>query len=554
MAGSREARAIAVAALLVAVGVVMVRLGFGSFELRSAILALLTGWIMGASGLRAWIREPSSRTGLLLVAAAAAWYLANLQRTSIPLLDDVAGVLRLAYAAILVHAILAFPSGHLRSSLSSMLILAAYSTSLLPSPAGGILIAVLVAIGVVSGLLARVRAHAPPGWPPLVGLPFALVLGAASALPWVVSGGSALDTRPALEVAMAIVAVSLSASIVIASERLQRVTDLVVELGGAGVGGLAGPLAVAIGDPTLEVGFWLADQNRYVDPTGREIVLPAPGSGRGMTPIDRAGRPVAVLIHDAETTADPGVRSSIARAADLSGANARLQAEVQTQLVDVAASRRRLLEAADEERRVLRTRLDEDLGTLFTDLEAALVDAGLGSDCPASTAGPVVQLRETRREMAEIANGLHPGALDTLGLAGALRALAGRSRVPVRMQIDTSIDGTPASQAALYFVCSETLTNAAKHAGATSISVRLTQSDGNLLLTIEDDGIGGADPRRGTGLLGLRDRLEALGGTLSIASRASHGTRVVAAVPAGQGSAPPPTEGNGAVRGQRRVT
>lgn len=554
MAGSRESRAIVVAALLVAAGIAMVRLGFGAFEPRGAILALLTGWIVGASGLVACVRAPSSRTGSLLVLAAVAWYVANLQRTSIPLLDDVAGPLHLVYAAILVQAILTFPDGRRSGTLPAILVVAAYVVSVLPSPTGAILVAATLLLGLAAASLVRVPARSHTGWPAVVGLLFALTLSIATAIPWVMPGGSALDPRPAIEIALAITAASLSAATVRASERRLRVIDLVVELGREGSGGLARQLASAVGDPTLEVAYALGDEGSYVDATGREVALPAPGSGRSMTRIDQAGRPVAVLIHDPATSADPRVRSAIARAAELSGANARLQAEVRTQLVDVAASRRRLVEAADEERRVLRTRLTGDLEPRLDDLEAALVDGGLEPDDAPSAMGPLAQLRETRREMTEIADGLHPRALEEQGLAGALQELVGRSPVPVHVRIDAPIDGSPASQAAVYFVCSEALTNAAKHAAASSISILLRRSGGDLVVEIEDDGVGGADPRRGTGLQGLRDRVEALGGSLWIAGRPGHGTRLVASVPGGDGSAPPPPGDDGAGRGLRRLT
>ena len=231
MAGSRELRAIVVAAVLVAAGIAMVRLGFGAFELRAGILALLTGWIVGASGLVAWVRAPSSRTGPLLVVAAAAWYVANLQRTSIPLLDDVAGPLHLVYAAILAQAILTFPDGRRPGILPAILVAAVYGTSVLPSPIGAILVAatLLVSLGVVS--LVRVPARSPAGWRAVPGLLFAATLGLATAVPWLVPGGSALDPRPAIEIAIAITAASLSVATVRASERPLRVTDLVVELG-----------------------------------------------------------------------------------------------------------------------------------------------------------------------------------------------------------------------------------------------------------------------------------------------------------------------------------
>jgi signal transduction histidine kinase len=337
-----------------------------------------------------------------------------------------------------------------------------------------------------------------------------------------------------------------------AFERRLHVADIVIELGSRGGGGLARQLAAAVGDETLEVGYWLADQGRYVDANGREVARQRPGSGRGMTLIDRAGRPVALLTHDPATIADPGVRSAIARAADLSAANARLQAEVTTQLVEVSASRRRLVDAADEQRRELRTRLSVDLEPRLANLDA-LAQAGPGLDGDGAL-DAIAQLRETRREVAELVDGLGPRALDEHGLAGALGELAARSPLPVDVQFDAVVDASPAGQVALYFVFSEALANAAKHAGAASIHVRLLSLKEFVVLEVEDDGIGGADARRGTGLQGLHDRVEAVGGSLSITSRPGQGTRLVATVPAEHGSAPSSGEGDGAEQGHGRLT
>jgi signal transduction histidine kinase len=554
VSGSRERRAIVVAAALVVEGILTVRVGFASFELRQGVLALLSGWIVGGAGLLAWVRAPSSRTGPLLIVVAAAWSLASLQRTSIELLDDIAGLLGLVYAAVLAHTILAFPTGRLPGTVMAVLVVATYAASLVPLPTGAILVGATLAIGLALGSMVS-RPGSILGRPAAAsGLLFAAALVFGTVVPWLSTGGSALDMRPAIEIALAIVAITLSAVLVNTSDRRLHVTDLVVELGPEAGGNLARQLAAAVGDRTLEVGYWLADQGRYVDATGREVVIPAPGSGRGMTLINRAGRPVALLTHDPATSADPGVRSAIARAAELSAANARLQAGVRTQLVEVDASRRRLLDAVDEERRELRTRLSDDLGPRLASLEAALAEAGPGLDGDDGALDAIGQLRETRREVVELADGLRPRALDERGLAGALDDLARRSPLPVEVEIDTVVDSSPASQTAVYFVCSEALANAAKHADASSIAVRLRRVNEDLVLEIEDDGIGGADARRGSGLQGLRDRVEALGGSLAIASDPGQGTRLVASVPAGHEPAPPSRESDGAGRGQAPTT
>jgi len=212
--------------------------------------------------------------------------------------------------------------------------------------------------------------------------------------------------------------------------------------------------------------------------------------------------------------------------------NARLQADVQRRAKEVNASRRRLLGAADDERRALRAQLDHDLGPRLDALQGILENAPTAGD--GRTVSAVLdQLTATRAETEALAEGLYPRLVEELGLAGAVQDLASRSTLPLKLWLEPDVHGALPSEAAMYFVCSEALANALKHASASSVSVRLGTSTDNLVAEIEDDGIGGADPGRGTGLAGLRERLEALGGSLQVSSRVGHGTRLVASVPIG---------------------
>jgi signal transduction histidine kinase len=340
------------------------------------------------------------------------------------------------------------------------------------------------------------------------------------------------DLRPIVEIAVILTGASLSFVVVRAAQMDLRVAALVVELGQETEGAIARQLSALLADPTLQIVFALDAEGRYVSAAGRDVTLPRAGSGRAVTLIAHGGTPVAALLHDPAIRVDPGVRTAITRAAELAGSNARLQAEVQSQLAEVAASRRRLLDAADEERRLLRAQLEGDLGPRLDELEAEFVGRRSAEDRTA-TADALRQLRETRADVAAIADGLHPRLVEELGLAGALHELARRSPVSVEVTVGPSVEGDLASQAGLYFVCSEALANAAKHARATAISIRLKRTGDLLVAEVEDDGIGGADAARGTGLTGLRDRIAALGGWLTVADRPGHGTRIVAAVPAG---------------------
>jgi signal transduction histidine kinase len=134
-------------------------------------------------------------------------------------------------------------------------------------------------------------------------------------------------------------------------------------------------------------------------------------------------------------------------------------------------------------------------------------------------------------ELREISRGIHPAILSEGGLGPALRTLARRSAVPVDLRVDTQSRYPPPVEVAAYYVVSEALTNTAKHAGASQAEVILEEQDSTLRLSVNDDGAGGAEPRRGSGLIGLRDRIEALDGSIAVTSPAGHGTLIQVVLP-----------------------
>jgi len=200
------------------------------------------------------------------------------------------------------------------------------------------------------------------------------------------------------------------------------------------------------------------------------------------------------------------------------------------------ASRARIVAAADETRR----RIERDL---HDGIQQRLVSLGL--ELRAAQATVPAQLDEldgvleraaegltsVLGELREISHGLHPAILSEGGLEPALRALRRRSAIPVELDLNPKRRLPGRVEVAAYYVVSEALTNAAKHARASVVNVELDTHDAILQLAIRDDGIGGADPDQGSGLVGLSDRIEALGGTLQITSPAGNGTTLLIQVP-----------------------
>ena len=295
-------------------------------------------------------------------------------------------------------------------------------------------------------------------------------------------------------------------------------------------------LARALADPTLELFFWLPARRTFVDVAGADARLPEESPRRAITRLAHDGAPVAAIAYDPSLLEDPVLIDAAAAAAGLALENARLHAETRAQLQQVRESRRRLVSVADEERRRIERNLHDGaqqrLLALALALRSAQRRAGGRSDLEVERllAGSVEELQATIAELRTLSRGLHPTVLREYGLAAALAALADRSATPVTLDVpDERLP--PPVEAAAYFVACEALNNVAKHARARSAVITAREEGGLLFLEIADDGAGGAQVATGSGLQGMADRVEALGGTLRVESPVVGGTRVVAEIP-----------------------
>src|SRR6266542_2254589 len=315
------------------------------------------------------------------------------------------------------------------------------------------------------------------------------------------------------------------------------VSDLVRELGESPAPGrLRDAMAKTLGDPSLEVVFWIPASSEYVDIEGKPISLPGVSSNRSVSVIERDGEPLGALIHDPALDEQTDLIRSAGAAARLAMENERLHAEVKAQLEEVRASRARIVEAADAERRRVERNLHDGaqqrLVNVSLSLRLAQDRLEHGSDPAASTAirEATGELRTALVELRELARGIHPAILTEEGLGAAVSSLANRSALPVRVAVAAGRFPAPV-EATAYFVVCEALVNVAKHADATEASVSAQRVDGRLRIEIADDGKGGATTARGSGLQGLVDRVAALGGTLRLESPPGAGTVVVAEIP-----------------------
>jgi len=323
------------------------------------------------------------------------------------------------------------------------------------------------------------------------------------------------------------------------SARLARsaVGDLVVELDRPlPPGELQASLSRTLRDPSLELLYARDGQDRWVNARGQPEPLPGPGAGPGartVMVVERDGRPLAALIHD--PALDRGLVRAAAAAAGMAIENERLHAEVRAQLEEARASRQRIVEAGDRERRRVERNLHDGaqqrLATLALSLAMIRDRDGADPAMAASLARASAELRQAIDELRELARGIHPAILTEEGLPAAVESLADRSSLPVGVVSDFDARLPEPVETAAYFVVSESLANITKHAHASRARVELSRCNGTLRVEVRDDGVGGADAARGSGLLGLADRVAAVRGSIRVETPPGGGTRVLAEIP-----------------------
>jgi signal transduction histidine kinase len=298
-------------------------------------------------------------------------------------------------------------------------------------------------------------------------------------------------------------------------------------------------LAERLGDTSLAIAYWLPQRGIFVDDRGRQVELPAPGSGRTWTAVEHDGTRVAAIVHDAELDASPELVTAAASAAALAIDNERLKAELRARVEELRVSRVRIVEAADDARRRIERDLhdgaQQQLVSLALDLrmlKARLGDSGLQTMVDQLGA----KLAEALAELREFARGIHPAILSERGLGPAVEALVDRAPLDVDWHVDLDERPPAAVEAATYFVIAEGLTNVVRYAHTKRASVNVRRVGGDVEVVVSDDGVGGATFDGGTGLRGLNDRLAVLDGSLVLSSPEGAGTRLQARIPIDPGS------------------
>jgi signal transduction histidine kinase len=548
-------------------------------DVAHAVLGIAVGWSFVASGLVAWARRPENAIGRVMVLAGFLRLAAEFSTASGQQVLGPAGhLLHDGFWIAIVYVLLTFPSGRLDGTLNRWLL--AGAALMLPldlawfliggervandftrewgDPSSGLavwhapeaardlqrvetglvfLLMPLVIMAVAGSwrrATPRLRAAIGPVlWSGAVGFAFMLLALADD------NAGNSLGDIPVLllDLASAGVAVGLLVGVLRARLARSAVAELVVELGRATApGDLRDALARTLRDPSLALAYWLPDGGRYVDVEGRPFELPTASEENAVSLVERDDRLIAALVHDPALSDEPELVESVCAAAALTLENERLQAELRARLDELRSSRARIVSAADEERRRIERNLHDGTQQRLVSISMALglAQAKLESDPGAATAvfGEARQgLSAALEELRELSHGIHPAILTDRGLTPALDELSLHAAVPVELDVADTERLPEQVEAAAYYVVSEALANVAKYAHATSAQVRMRPVDGKVVLEVADDGVGGADASRGSGLRGLSDRVEALGGRLWFSSPPGEGTIVRAEIP-----------------------
>jgi signal transduction histidine kinase len=567
-------------ALAFGLGVIAIAQGPGRFTTyagRSGLAATLTaaaGLALVVAGLVTSFNRSAGPLGDLAVLAGVVWFgPVWVGWDKGPPLVRSLGMLAAAFLfPLLLHLLLAYPSGRLHGTAARALVTAAYVEAVLaalgralfwdpffdpdcwadctdtafllrslPRLARGIGVAdrwfaVAAAAALVTVYAWRLLRNSGPARRALLPVALPALLLAAT----VIAHAIALQRRPLEDpsdpafsaifvigcVAVLLLAAGLGWATVRTRVQRRAVARIATSLGQAPPpGSLQAALAKAVGDPELQIAYWLPAAQRHVDAAGRPVAEPAAGPGRAITALVRDGRQIALVTH---TAALPDLERELGAAVRLALDNERLQAEVLAQLDQLRASRVRIVETGDAERRRLERDLHDGaqqrLLALSYDLRLARAQAQADGDTQTGSllSQATDQAQAALGELRELAHGIYPAILAEAGLAAALATLADAAPLPVEIRDVVEGRYPVGVETAAYLVVAEALDDAADR-GASHTTVSVVRHEGRLVVTVEDDGT-----RRTAAMVQLADRVGALDGTLAVEP-----TRLHAELPCG---------------------
>ena len=524
----------------------------------AGLLHLAIGLTYLYGGLAIWDHAPENPTGRLMALVGITWFISTVAGSGIPVVNDVAAALVDSYVVILLALVLSYPTGHLETRLDriAIAILAIGATALNTIQLTTV---PLILNESINGLYG--------------GLGLALMTTAVVIRRWLVAPArSRRDLFPVLVAGI----VFLAALVINIVRRIGDVPDDVgsVLIALSGIAPAAIPIALLIGfyrqsehrlralvAATPDRMWRFTRAGRYLDEGADGSGADAPGAAprsRHLHELMMSASPDAALesaaraldtdtwqAYDFSLDLPEGRRDFEVRIApsgpDEVTAIARDFTAQRAADAEVRSSRSRIIEATDLERRRLERDLHDGAQQRLVSMSLALrlLRTRLGSaegpnrEAIIASDAAAAELKLATTELRELARGIHPAILTQAGLGPALASLADRSDVPVGVSSLPDRRLAPGIEATAYFVVSEALTNVVKYAGATRANVAADCDGATLRVAVSDNGVGGADDSRGTGIRGLRDRVSALGGHLTVVSPTGEGTVLVAEIPIG---------------------
>lgn len=515
------------------------------------------------AGTIAWRRRPSSRTGLLIWVGGVALLAAGLLNTGIEFGIVVGAVFATVIVAVIVHLLLAFPSGRLPDATSRAIVIAGYFVALVlqapiyvwglgvfapaigPDPELAAIgtevqrwagLVVVVAAAIVLGM--RLRA-ASPGRRRVLAPLYGYGMASVVLIPASAGLGVYLPVTAVVAIQLSLVggvAIAFTVGVLVGGfERTAELEELAAWLGTkSGREPLRSAIARALGDPSVELVYWLPVREGFVDEHG--IGFDPPDSGdRGFTVIESDGTPAGAITYDARLVGDARRVQAVGRVAAIAIARERLTTELRASQTALRHSRVRLVEAADRERARIAKDLHDGLQVqlVLLALEAGRIHDDARDEADRERALTLRQgIEEAADELRRLVHEVMPSALVERGLVLAAEDLVDRMPIPTTLEadgLDTALSPTVVNVA--YFVVAEGLANTVKHARAASASVRLSRAGDVLTIEIADDGVGGTGVHRGRGLAGLADRIDAVGGRMSLQNAPGGGTTLRAELP-----------------------
>ena len=531
-------------------------------------------WIWLAAGIVAWARRPGNGIGPLLVVGSVAVFLGGMANMQVPVLDVISSIFATSVLAITVHLLHAFPSGRLRGAASVATVVTAYIlaiggdlvTTLLAQagvrggvpgvgetgPAAridqavelgqtivGITVMTLTAVILARRLIAADRRHRR------VLLPLFLYgILAVLLIPLTPLAARLLGAERTVSVAIQLLLIAgLPIAFLVGVLRggFRRTTALEALSAWLAISGPTRPaaqraLASTLGDDSLRVLYWSEPGGSYVDETGTPTHRATDDPARSWIDVRVDGRLVGAIGYDTRLTGDAAAVRRAGEVLAIAIDRERLTAELLATNEELVRSRLRLVETAVRERSRIARDLHDGLQVqlVLLALQAQTIANSEEATPPVSAAlgGLRRGIDEAAADLRRLVHGVIPATLIEQGLTAATEDLVDRLEMPATLTSDIDHAAlSPATTHTAYFVVAEALANAVKHSRAERVDVRLSIEGERLRMEVADDGVGGARLDRGTGLRGLVDRVDVLGGAIDVASPAGKGTTVRVELP-----------------------